>query len=69
MYSTAILSSGLPTGSLTLHQPASSTDAHEITGLRACRHLPENRGEFEYCIKNLEEPYARVVRESELKKA
>jgi hypothetical protein len=26
------------------------------------KRLPENQGEFEYCIKNLEEPYARVVR-------
>jgi hypothetical protein len=33
------------------------------------KRLPENQGEFEYCIKNLEEPYARVVRESELRKA
>jgi hypothetical protein len=33
------------------------------------KRLPENEGEFEYCIKNLEEPYARVVRESELRKA
>jgi hypothetical protein len=33
------------------------------------KRLPENQGEFEYCIKNLEEPYARVARESELRKA
>ena len=33
------------------------------------KRLPENRGEFEYCIKNLDEPYARIVRESELTKA
>ena len=33
------------------------------------KRLPENQGEFEYCIKNLEEPYARVARESELTKA
>jgi hypothetical protein len=33
------------------------------------KRLPENHGEFEYCIKNLDEPYARVVRESELTKA
>jgi hypothetical protein len=32
------------------------------------KRLPENRGEFEYCIKNLDEPYARIVRESELTK-
>ena len=25
------------------------------------KRLPENRGEFEYCIKNLDEPYARIV--------
>ena len=30
------------------------------------RLLPENRGEFEYRIKNLEEPHERVARESEL---
>src|SRR5438105_4563957 len=30
------------------------------------KRLPENQGEFEYCIKNLDEPYARVVREGEL---
>jgi hypothetical protein len=33
------------------------------------KRLPENRGEFEYYIKNLDEPYARIVRESELTKA
>ena len=27
---------------------------YQVTG-----RLPENRGEFVYCIKNLEEPYAR----------
>jgi len=30
------------------------------------RLLLENRGEFEYRIKNLEEPHERVARESEL---
>jgi hypothetical protein len=33
------------------------------------KRLPENRGEFEYSIRNLGEPYARVARESELMKA
>jgi hypothetical protein len=33
------------------------------------RQLPENRGEFEYRIKNLEEAHERVVRESELTRA
>jgi hypothetical protein len=33
------------------------------------KRLPENAGEFEYYIKNLDEPYARVVREHELTKA
>ena len=33
------------------------------------KRLPENQGEFEYCIRNLGEPYARVARESELMKA
>ena len=28
--------------------------------------LPENRGEFEYRIKSMNEPHDRVVRESEL---
>jgi hypothetical protein len=32
------------------------------------KQLPENAGEFEYYIKNLDEPYARVVREHELTK-
>ena len=30
------------------------------------RQLPERNGEFEYQIKSLGEPHARVVRESEL---
>jgi hypothetical protein len=29
--------------------------------------LPENRGEFEYRIKSMNERYERVVRESELR--
>jgi CspA family cold shock protein len=33
------------------------------------RQLPENRGEFEYRIKNLEEAHERVARESELTRA
>jgi hypothetical protein len=33
------------------------------------KRLPENDGEFEYQIKNVEEPYVRVAREGELTKA
>jgi hypothetical protein len=33
------------------------------------RQLPNDGGEFQYQIKSLDEPYQRVVRESELTKA
>jgi hypothetical protein len=33
------------------------------------KQLPENRGEFEYRTKSVEEVHERVVRESELTKA
>ena len=33
------------------------------------KQLPENRGEFEYRIKGVEEVHERVARESELTKA
>ena len=33
------------------------------------KQLPENRGEFEYRIKGLEEVHERVARETELTKA
>jgi hypothetical protein len=33
------------------------------------KQLPENRGEFEYRIKGVEEVHERVARESELSKA
>ena len=35
----------------------------------ATKQLPENRGEFEYRIKSVEEVHERVARESELTKA
>jgi hypothetical protein len=35
----------------------------------ATKQLPENRGEFEYRIKSVEELHERVARESELTKA
>jgi hypothetical protein len=33
------------------------------------KQLPESAGEYEYRIKSINEPYERVVRESELSKA
>jgi len=30
------------------------------------KQLPERNGEFEYCIKSIDEPHERVVRQSEL---
>jgi hypothetical protein len=38
-----------------------SGGSYEVT-----KKLPENRGEFEYRIKSMNEPHERVVRESEL---
>jgi hypothetical protein len=38
--------------------------AYEVT-----KRLPERGGEFEYRIKSVNEPYERVVRESELEKS
>jgi hypothetical protein len=37
--------------------------SYEVT-----KKLPENRGEFEYWIKSMNEPHERVVRESELQR-
>ena len=31
--------------------------------------LPERDGEFEYCVKSINEPHERVVRESQLRSA
>jgi hypothetical protein len=33
------------------------------------KQLPESAGEYEYRIKSINEPYERVVRESELEKS
>jgi hypothetical protein len=44
-------------------------DPRRVGRFMESKRLPENRGEFEYCIRNLGEPYARVARESELTKA
>ena len=33
------------------------------------KQLPERDGEFEYCLRSVNEPYDRVVRESQLTKA
>ena len=38
--------------------------SYEVT-----KRLPERGGEFEYRIKSVNEPYERVVRESELQKS
>ena len=56
------------TGDVVTLKPAISRNVPGGT-YQVTKRLPENQGEFEYCIKNLEEPYARVVRESELRKA
>ena len=55
-------------GDVVVLKPAISRNVPGGT-YQVTKRLPENQGEFEYCIKNLEEPCARVVRESELRKA
>jgi hypothetical protein len=52
-------------GDVVLPMPAVSQNIAGGT-YQVTRLLPENRGEFEYRIKNLEEPHERVARESEL---
>ena len=52
-------------GDVVLPMPAVSQNIAGGT-YQVTRLLLENRGEFEYRIKNLEEPHERVARESEL---
>ena len=52
-------------GDVVLLMPAVSQNIAGGT-YQVTRLLLENRGEFEYRIKNLEEPHERVARESEL---